>query len=258
MKKIYILTLALVLISFSTNVFAATTYTNSDIAKHAVPTDCWTIYDGKVYNITSYINTHDNQYYNIDSWCGIDMTVAYDTMDGNGRGHSRKADSMLASYYIGDLQTSMAITSTPEANSTATVAMPTITENTNVIVAPTTTAVSTSDVLNVKNPYDFWTPFVGVTILYWISNIYVKVNKRTNPKLWPKFNMIWNTIMLLSLIPSALFGIFMIFRYTFPELNNIDFNFLWWHVEGSIVFTVLAFSHLLNRLTQYMAPLKLF
>ena len=213
--------------------FAATIYTSAQVAVHNTPADCWVIFQNQVYDITSYVGIHDSQHYFIDSWCGTDITIAYSTKDGQGRDHSAQAHALLQSFYIGDL-------------------------GNNATPIPTPTQAARTINPTVKNPYDFWTPFLSITILYWSTSIYVKANRKNNPRLWPKFNLFWNTMIIIFLIPSAGFGLFMVFRYIFPELNKINFDFLWWHVEGAISFTVLVVSHFLNRFTQYLAPWRLF
>lgn len=71
----------------------------AEIAKHAVATDCWTIVSGKVYNITSYVNSHPGGVSAITSICGKDGTTAF-----NGVGsHANGAASVLAGFYIGNL-----------------------------------------------------------------------------------------------------------------------------------------------------------
>lgn len=231
----FIITLVVLSLGLTTSTaLGASTYTAQDVASHASTSDCWVIYEDRVFDLTEYLTIHNTQYYNINSWCGTDMTTAYDTKDGQGQPHTKRADTIFDNYYIGELALTQDLTPTTD-NTTATV-------NT----APVT-----------KNPYNLAVPLVLTSILYWAPSFYVKSKREKNPKLWPKFNLVWNTIMIICLIPSVVFGIFLVLRYSFPDLNNIDFNFMWWHVEGSIVFSVLTVSHLLNRLTTYFAQCRL-
>lgn len=112
--------------------------------------------------------------------------------------------------------------------------------------------------LTLKNPYNFIAPTFG-TIMVWIClkllfksklSKSIKILKPTGYKL------ILNTLMAISLIPSALFGLYMVFQYSFPFLRNISFDMLWWHVEGSIIFSVLVIIHIIERLNQVFAQLR--
>ncbi len=78
---------------------AATLYTAADVAAHTTSTDCWTIVNNKVYNITPYISSHPGGAAAIVSICGHDGTAAF---SGQHSG-SANANSVLAGYYIGGL-----------------------------------------------------------------------------------------------------------------------------------------------------------
>lgn len=69
------------------------------VAEHNSSEDCWTIIDGKVYNLTSYINNHPGGAVNISQICGIDGT---DLFTGNPS-HDQRANNELEALYIGDL-----------------------------------------------------------------------------------------------------------------------------------------------------------
>jgi hypothetical protein len=71
------------------------------------------------------------------------------------------------------------------------------------------------------------------------------------------FSLIWNSVLILSLIPPVIFGFYLIARYSFPELAKVDFDFMYWHVEGSIIFATAGIAHLVQRLKQYLLPIKL-
>lgn len=108
-----------------------------------------------------------------------------------------------------------------------------------------------------KNPYNFIVPFATTMLLYFLT-YFISISK------WgkryynrSKFNLTWNTILVISLIPSAIFGLYLIFRYSIPALNNVNFDFLYWHVEGSIVFATLVLLHFLLRFKQYIVPIKM-
>jgi hypothetical protein len=66
-----------------------------------------------------------------------------------------------------------------------------------------------------------------------------------------KFNGFWNTILLVTLlIPAMGFGIFMMIRTQKPELRDIDFDFMYWHVELSLVMGFVAIYHFIQRFGQ--------
>jgi cytochrome b involved in lipid metabolism len=81
----------------------------AEIAKHNKQTDCWMLINGKVYNVTSYFGKHPGGNANMTATCGKDATAAYMTKDPNAStsdsrsAHSSNAISLLANYYIGDL-----------------------------------------------------------------------------------------------------------------------------------------------------------
>lgn len=110
-----------------------------------------------------------------------------------------------------------------------------------------------------KNPYNFSIPFFGTLIVYFILKSLSKNGQKNGSKTFNKQMMkfYWNTILLISLIPSIVFGFILIFQYSLPSLMNIDFNFLWWHVEGSIIFATGTILHFIARMKQYVLPLML-
>lgn len=77
--------------------------TTSEIANHSSENDCWSIYNGKVYNITAYIPFHPGGKNVIIPECGGDMTQAFNTKGGKGGSHSGGAINTLNNYYIGDV-----------------------------------------------------------------------------------------------------------------------------------------------------------
>jgi cytochrome b involved in lipid metabolism len=99
-----------------------------EINKHNNPSDCWMLINGKVYNITSYFGSHPGGNSTMAATCGEDATAEYatknpsSTSSSGGQSHSSGATSMLANYYIGDLN--------------QTIGQQKITE-TNTVVAPT-------------------------------------------------------------------------------------------------------------------------
>lgn len=78
------------------------TLSKTELAKHNSVTSCWLLISGKIYDVTSYLNSHPGGEAEILKTCGTDATVIYDSRDNTGT-HSSGARSMLANYYIGDL-----------------------------------------------------------------------------------------------------------------------------------------------------------
>ncbi len=78
-------------------------YSLTEVAAHASPTDCWMAIHGKVYDVTGYLPDHPSRPEVIESWCGKEASVAYDTKT-KGRRHSDDADRQLEGYWIGDLK----------------------------------------------------------------------------------------------------------------------------------------------------------
>lgn len=80
-----------------------------EISLHNKKTDCWTIVNGKVYDITSYVPRHPGGD-EILRACGADGTTLFTTRTtsdgqkiGSGTPHDSSAQSQLASMQIGVL-----------------------------------------------------------------------------------------------------------------------------------------------------------
>lgn len=120
------------------------------------------------------------------------------------------------------------------------------------------TEINTTEQTTIReSPYNFAIPFFTTLILYIIS-WFAAERKLFSKYTHPTHNMIWNTLLLVALIPSAIFGFYLTLRYPFPEIR-IDrevFDFLYWHVEGSIVMGTISIMHLLQRLKMYFSQIK--
>lgn len=79
-----------------------TTVSLADVAKHAGTSDCWTTIEGKVYNLTDYIQYHPGGSRIIQA-CGKDATDLFNGMSPMGRMHSQMARQILAKYIVGNL-----------------------------------------------------------------------------------------------------------------------------------------------------------
>jgi cytochrome b involved in lipid metabolism len=82
---------------------AVTTYTMDEIVLHDNPEDCWLLIDGKVYEVTYFINNHPGGDA-ILAGCGKDATALFGTKGEKGEPHSSRAEASLENFYIGDLQ----------------------------------------------------------------------------------------------------------------------------------------------------------
>lgn len=86
-----------------------TTYTFEEVRAHNTQEDCWTVIDGNVYDLTSFVVSHPGGD-EILRACGNDATTLFrqrTTEDGQrigtGTPHSRSAAAQLASLQIGTL-----------------------------------------------------------------------------------------------------------------------------------------------------------
>ncbi|MEA2087653.1 MAG: DUF4405 domain-containing protein [Candidatus Caldatribacteriota bacterium] len=71
-----------------------------------------------------------------------------------------------------------------------------------------------------------------------------------------KENKFWNVFLLISFIGSAGTGMILVFIRDFDWFKSINFNFLFWHVEFSIVMTLLGIFHALWHLKYYLSIFK--
>jgi len=72
-------------------------YTLSQVSQHNNQTSCWTVIDGKIYDITSYIFSHPAGVNKILQGCGVDATSMY--------GHVGAHDvSKLLNAFVGNLK----------------------------------------------------------------------------------------------------------------------------------------------------------
>ncbi|MDY0097199.1 MAG: cytochrome b5-like heme/steroid binding domain-containing protein [Candidatus Dojkabacteria bacterium] len=211
-------------------------YTLTDVSEHNSRNDCWMVFEERVFNITPYIAQHDN-FQDITDWCGRDMTQDFKDKDGLGIDHKRSSYSLLETYYIGDI-TEEEVVVVDESKSISD-----LKQN------------SKEETTNTGTPYNIILPLLLSTSLYWIP--YFLFFRNSKKFSLVKFNSFWNSILLLLLlIPGLLFGLFMILRYKFSSLWDIDFNFMYWHVELSLVMGLLALNHFLQRIKIYFAQLK--
>ena len=73
-------------------------YSLQDVAQHKNETSCWTVINGKVYDLTSWINQHPGGPERILGVCGIDGSPAFNAQHGA----QGEPNSQLATFYIGE------------------------------------------------------------------------------------------------------------------------------------------------------------
>ena len=76
-----------------------TIYDYEEVSKHRTHDDLWVVLNGKVYNISSYIDEHPGGEEVILDVAGEDATEAFDDL-----GHSDEAHEILQKLYIGNLK----------------------------------------------------------------------------------------------------------------------------------------------------------
>ncbi len=232
MFKTILISLAITFISFQ-GVYA---YTNDEVSSHNTPSDCWVVFEEKVYDLTEYLNQHD-VYLDIREWCGLDMTQDFITKAGIGIDHKYSSYSLLEQYYIGDITDEQKVVLYNDTQQTS------VTNDTS----------AEKKVVN-SNPYNLVVPLLLSISLYWIPYIMIK---KSNPGGIKKFNAFWNSVLIFLLVVPALgFGIYMILRYKVPSLWNTNFNFMYWHVELSLAMGILGINHFLQRLKIYFSQVK--
>ncbi len=82
---------------------SAVVLSSTEVAKHNRASDCWMIISGKIYNLTSYLNSHPGGAAIIIQACGQDGSALYRTKGGGGGNHSGYAYGLLANYLVGTL-----------------------------------------------------------------------------------------------------------------------------------------------------------
>jgi cytochrome b involved in lipid metabolism len=88
----------------SSSPIAAGTYTATEVAKHNTGTDCWSVVDKNVYDLTSYVSSHPGGSSVIKAICGKDGTAAF---SGQHAGASRP-NNTLEGFKLGALSTAAA------------------------------------------------------------------------------------------------------------------------------------------------------
>jgi cytochrome b involved in lipid metabolism len=83
---------------------AGNSYTAAEVAQHNTQSNCWLIINAKVYELTSYLNSHPAGASAITPYCGADGTQGFITKDkGTPKDHDPSSYTLLDNYYIGNL-----------------------------------------------------------------------------------------------------------------------------------------------------------
>ncbi len=82
----------------------AGTFTAAEVAKHNTGTDCWSVVNNKVYDLTSYVSSHPGGANVIKAICGKDGTAAFSGQHGG----AATPTSVLAGFKLGALATTAA------------------------------------------------------------------------------------------------------------------------------------------------------
>ncbi|KMZ56874.1 Cytochrome b5, seed isoform [Zostera marina] len=80
---------------------ASKMFTMEEVSVHNTDKDCWLIIDGKVYDVTNFLEDHPGGDDVLISATGKDATDDFEDV-----GHSTSARSMMDDYYIGDIDSS--------------------------------------------------------------------------------------------------------------------------------------------------------
>lgn len=87
----------------------------------------------------------------------------------------------------------------------------------------------------------FWEIFIFTGILGLASELWLK----KNPKDTQSLQIIWNWLLLLSFLGSALSGLY--FVLPFDKRPALGFNFSYWHTVVSIAFIAIGLYHTIRR-----------
>jgi hypothetical protein len=71
----------------------------SEISKHSIAKDCWSIVNGNVYNLTTYVQSHPGGAGVIKNICGRDGSAAFK----NQHGSSSKPNNVLSAFLLGSV-----------------------------------------------------------------------------------------------------------------------------------------------------------
>jgi cytochrome b involved in lipid metabolism len=231
MKKILFISLFIVLNvlafrSLTKNIQAQNSYSLDEIGLHQTPEDCWMAIEGQVYDLSNYLPDHD-RFLNIREWCGRDATKDYNTKAGMGRDHSIRADEMLAAYLIGDLATDEVV---------------------NLVEVNEVDEKIDSPNPNFSPKYNVYLPVLITIIIYYLSKKFLGKARH---------DFLWNSILLIGLIPVVVFGFILALADQIEFLTKINFNqMLSQHAQLSIIVGTAMILHMIQRAKIYLSQGK--
>ncbi|KAK8560764.1 hypothetical protein V6N13_026200 [Hibiscus sabdariffa] len=76
-------------------------FTLGQVSEHNNPKDCWLVINGKVYDVTNFLEDHPGGDEVLLSATGKDATDDFEDV-----GHSDNARDMIAQYYVGEIDVS--------------------------------------------------------------------------------------------------------------------------------------------------------
>ncbi|HOZ53481.1 MAG TPA: cytochrome b5-like heme/steroid binding domain-containing protein [bacterium] len=85
--------------SSNSDIIAEESYTLADVKQHSSRSDCWTIIDGQVYDLSAYIASGQHNPKIVDG-CGIDSTDMFNNVSKHA---NEKSQNLLFSMIIGNL-----------------------------------------------------------------------------------------------------------------------------------------------------------
>jgi len=90
--------------------------TAQEVALHSTSQDCWSLVNGSVYNLTSYVNSHPGGTANIQSICGKDGSSAFKAQHGT----QGTPNNVLSNLLIGKLGATISSTTVSDVTAPAT------------------------------------------------------------------------------------------------------------------------------------------
>jgi len=128
--------------------------TLASVATHATATDCWTIIDDTVYDVTAYIDRHPGGRRDILKACGVDASVLFATQGGEGS-HSASARNLLSGFAIGPVGTA-SVNDAPTPEPVAPTPPPVVPPTPKPTPAPQPTGPTLADVAKHNTVADCW------------------------------------------------------------------------------------------------------